>query len=106
MDQDPRDTSALLMRMRKAVLDFENQHGKPRTQPFELTKAQYEMLKAECGEMFGMPDDAPFNAFYGVPLVIKTELPYMGPKDDERIPPPAPHTVRGAVQKHIREWDE
>lgn len=39
-----------------------------------------------------------------------TVLPYMGPKDDERIPPPEPRTVRGTVrgtvQKRIRESEE
>lgn len=102
----PNDAVELLLKMRKAALDFEAKHGKPRTEPLELTKAQYDSLKSQCEEMFSMPSDQPFNSFYGVPLVIKSELPYMGEKEDAHIPPPAPRTVNGVVQKAIREWDE
>lgn len=71
MDNDPRDAKELLLKMRKAVMDFENKHGKPRTEPFELTRVQLERLKTECQATFDMPDSEPLNAFFGVPIVVK-----------------------------------
>lgn len=55
--------------MRKAVVDFENQHGKPRTKPFEMTLEEYERFKASAKVLYHT-EGAP-TAFYGVPIVIK-----------------------------------
>jgi hypothetical protein len=63
------DAAALILRMRRAVLDFENQHGRARTEPFELTTAQFEQLKAANKVLY--PAEGAPNAFYGVRIVIK-----------------------------------
>lgn len=100
----PNEGAELITKMRKAMLDFERRCGKPSHAPIELTQAQYSQLKAECVNVFDMPEGQELRSFYGVPLVIKTELPYMGEKEDERIPPPAPRA--GTAPARIRELDE
>jgi hypothetical protein len=92
MDHPPKG-SAMLVKMRKAIVELETLHGVPHTEPLEMTQEQYDQLKAECQYFFGMPGDTPFNALYGVRIVIKTELPCMGKPEEPKGKDYVPRTV-------------
>ena len=64
-----QEAAALLARMRKAIVDHETKFGKPRTEPIEMTKEEYERFKASAKVLYHT-EGAP-TAFYGVPIVIK-----------------------------------
>lgn len=67
------DVAFLLARMRAAVIDFENQHGRRRTEPIELTQEEYDQLKAAVPVLHVDHRGEPLNTFYGVRLVIKKD---------------------------------
>lgn len=67
--------SNLIGRMRKALEDHEARFGTPRTAPIELTRAEYEALKAEVmryGVVYPTGSGAT-DSFMGVRITIKEE---------------------------------